>query len=227
MAEPGPGTQPGPGQSRSKDVTCPGLCFAPAASMVPQRKGDIATIVLRALLTGICVSMLNACLAGRSLPAASVARRNWGGMGKGLNPPLNACAGTGTAGLSSPWLCQGLPKTRSSAGCPPPHLGWAGDTARAAFGALHKAPCRDCCSHLRGEVGHHSPRYRICMQVCLGCRLCVHVPLRTPTRRPCPPGLLHVPTEVGDCVTFLSTANFSSTSYTMYRCCKRLFARWV
>ncbi|XP_069723296.1 sodium/nucleoside cotransporter 1-like [Phaenicophaeus curvirostris] len=80
-----------------------GIMLGGLASMVPQRKGDLASIVLRALLTGICVSMLNACLAG----------------------------------------------------------------------------------------------------------------------------LLHVPTEVGDCVTFLSTTNFSSTSYTMYRCCQQLFASTV
>ncbi|KFQ33549.1 Sodium/nucleoside cotransporter 1, partial [Merops nubicus] len=43
----------------------------------------------------------------------------------------------------------------------------------------------------------------------------------------CLAGLLHVPTEVGDCVAFLSTANFSSTSYTMYMCCKELFASSV
>uniref|UniRef100_A0A8B9MTE0 Concentrative nucleoside transporter C-terminal domain-containing protein n=1 Tax=Accipiter nisus TaxID=211598 RepID=A0A8B9MTE0_9AVES len=81
-----------------------GIMLGGLASMVPQRKGDLASVVLRALLTGCCVSMLNACLAGRSLPTAS---------------------------------------------------------------------------------------------------------------------------GVGDCVTFLSTANFSSTSYTMYTCCKQLFARWV
>ncbi|NXW48230.1 S28A1 protein, partial [Nyctiprogne leucopyga] len=80
-----------------------GIMLGGLASMVPQRKGDLASMVLRALLTGICVSMLNACLAG----------------------------------------------------------------------------------------------------------------------------LLHVPVEVGDCVTFLSTANFSSTSYTMYICCKQLFASSV
>ncbi|NXO54090.1 S28A2 protein, partial [Aramus guarauna] len=77
-----------------------GIVLGGLASMVPQRKSDFASMVLRALLTGICVSMLNACLAG----------------------------------------------------------------------------------------------------------------------------LLHVPTEVGDCVSFLSTANFSSTSYTMYTCCKQLFS---
>ncbi|KFW10301.1 Sodium/nucleoside cotransporter 2, partial [Eurypyga helias] len=77
-----------------------GIMLGGLASMVPERKGELASIVLRALLTGICVSLLNACLAG----------------------------------------------------------------------------------------------------------------------------LLYVPTEVGDCVTFLSTANFSSTSYTMYTCCKQLFA---
>uniref|UniRef100_A0A8B9Z7J7 Sodium/nucleoside cotransporter n=1 Tax=Buteo japonicus TaxID=224669 RepID=A0A8B9Z7J7_9AVES len=80
-----------------------GIMLGGLSSMVPQRKGDLASVVLRALLTGCCVSMLNACLAG----------------------------------------------------------------------------------------------------------------------------LLHVPTEVGDCVTFLSTANFSSTSYTMYTCCKQLFASSV
>ncbi|GAB0193882.1 sodium/nucleoside cotransporter 1-like [Grus japonensis] len=77
-----------------------GIMLGGLASMVPQRKSDLASVVLRALLTGICVSMLNACLAG----------------------------------------------------------------------------------------------------------------------------LLHVPTEVGDCVSFLSATNFSSTSYTMYMCCKQLFA---
>ncbi|NXC76495.1 S28A2 protein, partial [Anhinga anhinga] len=80
-----------------------GIMLGGLTSMVPQRKSDLASTVLRALLTGICVSMLNACLAG----------------------------------------------------------------------------------------------------------------------------FLHVPTEVGDCVTFLSTANFSSTSYTMYMCCKQLFASLV
>ncbi|NXK79618.1 S28A1 protein, partial [Amazona guildingii] len=80
-----------------------GIMLGGLASVVPQRKGDFASIVLRALLTGVCVSMLNACLAG----------------------------------------------------------------------------------------------------------------------------LLHVPTEVSDCVTFLSSANFSSTSYDMYTCCKQLFASSV
>uniref|UniRef100_A0A8C9NUM9 Solute carrier family 28 member 2 n=1 Tax=Serinus canaria TaxID=9135 RepID=A0A8C9NUM9_SERCA len=43
----------------------------------------------------------------------------------------------------------------------------------------------------------------------------------------CLAGLLYVPTEVGDCAMFFSTTNFNSTSYTMYTCCKQLFARWV
>uniref|UniRef100_A0A8C5NRC5 Sodium/nucleoside cotransporter n=1 Tax=Junco hyemalis TaxID=40217 RepID=A0A8C5NRC5_JUNHY len=80
-----------------------GIMLGGLSSMVPERKGDLASVVLRALLTGMCVSMLNACLAGRSLPTG----------------------------------------------------------------------------------------------------------------------------KVGDCATFFSTANFSSTSYTMYTCCKQLFARWV
>ncbi|NXG07617.1 S28A1 protein, partial [Sakesphorus luctuosus] len=80
-----------------------GIMLGGLSSMAPNRKGDFASVVLRALLTGICVSMLNACLAG----------------------------------------------------------------------------------------------------------------------------LLHVPTEVGDCVAFFNTANFSSTSYTMYTCCKQLFGSSV
>lgn len=81
----------------------------PAASLVPQHRGLIASLVLRALLTGICVSMLNACLAGRSLTTSSGARRTWGGTGKRLKPPSKAGAGTagGQLGLSSPWLCHG------------------------------------------------------------------------------------------------------------------------
>ncbi|NWQ83598.1 S28A2 protein, partial [Columbina picui] len=84
----------------SQGSDSPWSLLRPAASLAPERKGDFASIVLRALFTGICVSMLNACLAG----------------------------------------------------------------------------------------------------------------------------LLHVPTEVGNCVTFLSTTNFSSTSYTTYTCCQQLFA---
>nr|XP_047937458.1 sodium/nucleoside cotransporter 1-like [Anser cygnoides] len=103
----GPGTclfcVPDWGQKQSKDPTCPILCFVPAASLVPHRKGDFASVVLRALLTGICVSMLNSCLAG----------------------------------------------------------------------------------------------------------------------------LMYMPKEVSDCVTFLSTANFTSTSYPIYTCCKQLFASTV
>lgn len=51
--------------------------------------------------------------------------------------------------------------------------------------------------------------------------------LRDQTTRPCPAGLMYMPKEVSDCVTFLSTANFTSTSYPIYTCCKQLFARWV
>ncbi|KGL73897.1 Sodium/nucleoside cotransporter 1, partial [Tinamus guttatus] len=43
----------------------------------------------------------------------------------------------------------------------------------------------------------------------------------------CLAGLLYLPEEVSDCVTFLSNTNFSSTSYTMYTCCKQLFASSV
>ncbi|NXC38563.1 S28A1 protein, partial [Penelope pileata] len=43
----------------------------------------------------------------------------------------------------------------------------------------------------------------------------------------CLAGLLYMPTEVGDCVTVLSTANFTSTNYPIYTCCKQLFASTV
>ncbi|KAM8804467.1 sodium/nucleoside cotransporter 1 [Eudromia elegans] len=43
----------------------------------------------------------------------------------------------------------------------------------------------------------------------------------------CLAGLLYVPREVTDCVTFLNTTNFSSTSYPTYTCCKQLFASSV
>ncbi|XP_042741739.1 sodium/nucleoside cotransporter 2-like isoform X3 [Lagopus leucura] len=43
----------------------------------------------------------------------------------------------------------------------------------------------------------------------------------------CLAGLLYVPTEVGNCVTILINANFTSTNYTIYTCCKQLFASTV
>ncbi|OXB81928.1 UNVERIFIED_CONTAM: hypothetical protein H355_004011 [Colinus virginianus] len=43
----------------------------------------------------------------------------------------------------------------------------------------------------------------------------------------CLAGLLYVPTEVGNCVTLLSTTNFTSTNYGIYMCCKQLFASTV
>uniref|UniRef100_A0A8D2NB51 Sodium/nucleoside cotransporter n=1 Tax=Zonotrichia albicollis TaxID=44394 RepID=A0A8D2NB51_ZONAL len=60
-----------------------GIMLGGLSSMVPERKGDLASVVLRALLTGMCVSMLNACLAGRSLPT----REAQGGAGTGLRTP--------------------------------------------------------------------------------------------------------------------------------------------
>uniref|UniRef100_A0A8C0IZH5 Sodium/nucleoside cotransporter n=1 Tax=Chelonoidis abingdonii TaxID=106734 RepID=A0A8C0IZH5_CHEAB len=41
-----------------------GITLGGLTSMVPQRKSEFSSIVLRALLTGGCVSMLNACVAG-------------------------------------------------------------------------------------------------------------------------------------------------------------------
>ncbi|XP_008060278.1 sodium/nucleoside cotransporter 1 isoform X1 [Carlito syrichta] len=41
-----------------------GIMMGGLTSMVPQRKSDFSQIVLRALLTGACVSLVNACVAG-------------------------------------------------------------------------------------------------------------------------------------------------------------------
>ncbi|XP_066491550.1 sodium/nucleoside cotransporter 2-like [Tiliqua scincoides] len=41
-----------------------GIMLGGLTSMAPQRKGEFSSIVVRALFTGACVSMLNACLAG-------------------------------------------------------------------------------------------------------------------------------------------------------------------
>uniref|UniRef100_A0A8D1VJB0 Sodium/nucleoside cotransporter n=2 Tax=Sus scrofa TaxID=9823 RepID=A0A8D1VJB0_PIG len=41
-----------------------GIMLGGLTSMVPQRKGDFSQIVLRALCTGACVSLVNACVAG-------------------------------------------------------------------------------------------------------------------------------------------------------------------
>lgn len=128
------------GQKQSKDLTCPPLCFVPAASLVPHRKSDFASVVLRALLTGICVSMLNSCLAGRSL----------GRTGKELNTPRNAGAGVGRLGATptaltgppNPLLSppcgsfSGSPKSHGAAGAPHPHLGCSWDISRVDFEAL-------------------------------------------------------------------------------------------
>ncbi|XP_052528572.1 sodium/nucleoside cotransporter 1-like isoform X3 [Tympanuchus pallidicinctus] len=43
----------------------------------------------------------------------------------------------------------------------------------------------------------------------------------------CLAGLLYVPTEMGNCVTILINANFTSTNYNIYTCCKQLFASTV
>lgn len=42
----------------------PKLSCPPAASLVPQRRSDFSQIVLRALITGAFVSLVNACVAG-------------------------------------------------------------------------------------------------------------------------------------------------------------------
>lgn len=66
--------------------------------MAPQRKSDFSQIVLRALCTGACVSLVNACVAGECRP---------GGLGtvqgQALGPqPLRQSLG-GVAGDSEGW----------------------------------------------------------------------------------------------------------------------------
>uniref|UniRef100_A0A8C6Z8T1 Sodium/nucleoside cotransporter 2-like n=1 Tax=Nothoprocta perdicaria TaxID=30464 RepID=A0A8C6Z8T1_NOTPE len=91
-----------------------GIMLGGLTSMVPQRKSDLASVVLRALFTGICVSMLNACLAGRSLLAAvqpqgkaKSQERALKGQAERENPS-NACDKMGKVDLPFPWLCKGL-----------------------------------------------------------------------------------------------------------------------
>uniref|UniRef100_A0A7N6AZ07 Sodium/nucleoside cotransporter n=1 Tax=Anabas testudineus TaxID=64144 RepID=A0A7N6AZ07_ANATE len=42
------------------------LCLS-KASICPSRRGDISSLVLRAMITGTCVSLINACIAGQSV----------------------------------------------------------------------------------------------------------------------------------------------------------------
>lgn len=52
--------------------------------MAPQRKSDFSQIVLRALCTGACVSLVNACVAGEPLPGRARIS-HWAGLwGSGL-----------------------------------------------------------------------------------------------------------------------------------------------
>lgn len=37
------------------------------AAICPPRRGDISSLVLRAMITGTCVSLVNACIAGKSV----------------------------------------------------------------------------------------------------------------------------------------------------------------
>ena len=57
-------------ERRERGLRSPGpepSCL-PAASMAPQRKSDFSQVVLRALCTGACVSLVNACVAGECRP---------------------------------------------------------------------------------------------------------------------------------------------------------------
>ncbi|NXF97739.1 S28A1 protein, partial [Eubucco bourcierii] len=99
-----------------------GIMLGGLASMVPQRKGVIASLVLRALLTGICVSMLNACLAGLlHVPTQGVNCVTFFSTANFSSPsyPLYTCCKelfassvleNGTVSFTGPWaaLAQGV-----------------------------------------------------------------------------------------------------------------------
>lgn len=61
-------------ESGRRGIWLPGLKHsrALAASMAPQRKSDFSQIVLRALCTGTCVSLVNACVAGECRPGRAL-----------------------------------------------------------------------------------------------------------------------------------------------------------
>ncbi|KAM9311827.1 sodium/nucleoside cotransporter 1 [Gastrophryne carolinensis] len=46
------------------NISSIGIMLGGLSSMAPQRKGDLAKVVVRALMTGACVSLVNACIAG-------------------------------------------------------------------------------------------------------------------------------------------------------------------
>lgn len=99
-------------ERRERGLRSPGpepSCL-PAASMAPQRKSDFSQVVLRALCTGACVSLVNACVAGecrpRGLRTQSRARRGAPASGS----PWVALRGTerGWTLPTSCFLCTGI-----------------------------------------------------------------------------------------------------------------------
>uniref|UniRef100_A0A8B9Z5Y3 Concentrative nucleoside transporter C-terminal domain-containing protein n=1 Tax=Buteo japonicus TaxID=224669 RepID=A0A8B9Z5Y3_9AVES len=152
-----------------------GIMLGGLSSMVPQRKGDLASVVLRALLTGCCVSMLNACLAGRSLPTASGATKNQGRGGdthrQRAEDPYKCRCSNGDSWPVLPMALPGPPNPLLSPhgfarGCPSPRavlgpltLIWAG---MGTFQGQLLGHCKE--SWGRGGMAHgtckHSPRYR-------------------------------------------------------------------
>ncbi|CAI9534372.1 unnamed protein product, partial [Staurois parvus] len=48
------------------NISSIGIMLGGLSSMAPQRKSDLSKVVVRALMTGACVSFVNACIAGRS-----------------------------------------------------------------------------------------------------------------------------------------------------------------
>lgn len=131
--------------------------------MVPERKGDFATVVLRSLLTGMCVSMLNACLAGRSLPTGSRAREIQGGTGTGLKIPINGSI------QGWRWLA-GLPCSplmALSKAAQAQQLSWSPSSSSGLehFMGNFWSMARSSLKSWGVRWDLHSPRYRICNQV--------------------------------------------------------------
>lgn len=106
-----------------------------AASMAPQRKSDFSRIVLRALCTGTCVSLANACVAGECRPGGVLSFEPHPGPDTGALAPL------------------GVPGRVGSERADPAHQ----------LPSLHRDPlCAPAgCSRLHGPPEHHGQQQQL------------------------------------------------------------------
>uniref|UniRef100_A0A8D0DNI6 Sodium/nucleoside cotransporter n=1 Tax=Salvator merianae TaxID=96440 RepID=A0A8D0DNI6_SALMN len=54
-----------------------GIMLGSLSTLVPERKSEFSSLVTRALLTGACVSLLNACVAGTGCVNGKTRRKSW------------------------------------------------------------------------------------------------------------------------------------------------------